>query len=366
MNLRRKQGRNRQNEAKSEESSSANKTNMGQSENEGAEDNLFETPVDNLSEPEDDNDGEIYRAKTTGESIQETPVAAQSNHTDNEQEQEMPTSNQTFDPHDLPRKERDYAMDNSVGEQVIDRVAPPESDNLPPVTNIDGDGTTSGDGMPPKDGDKKGDNNIKNPELRDLDKEEKTKAAKVMAEVLVDAYSNYTPAIFKMVAKTSEKKMDELSMKGEVDFTIRLPMPSGDNISAKEYLDGINNQADQLFEVSEDFKKNIVPPLTRILAKKEMGMTDEQLVAWYLANDLIARGKSAYELKTLMKGNLEYFKAVTLENNGGKKPIMEEMKTENSNSKTTSSKEKSIKDVLNDIDNEVETLDVEDLGQSTE
>ena len=57
MNLRRKQGRNRQNEAKGEESSSANKTNMGQSENEGTEDNLFETPVDNLSEPEDDNDG---------------------------------------------------------------------------------------------------------------------------------------------------------------------------------------------------------------------------------------------------------------------------------------------------------------------
>jgi len=351
----------KENERKYEEQQKQESDNESMEEQ---EQDLYETPIGDIVEPNEEGN-EINQANTqstTTQSHEQDVSFSQSE--DTGVIEDLPTSNQAFDPHNAPRKERDYAMDNSKGEQVIDRVAPPISDNLPPVTGIDGDGYTPQNGANKLD-DKKKANPLKNPETKDLDNAEKLKAAKVLAKTMVDAYEKIIPPIFKLASKTSEKKMSELSMKGDIDFTILLETPDSGKVTAKEYVDGINNQADQLFNISDEFKENIMPPLTRILAKKEMGMTDEQLLAYYVGADLIQKTQAAYQLRGYMKDTLDFFKETTKNRKGDNANIVSESKDQN-NSDTSSKTTSSIKPSMADVLNNVEELEVEDLGSETE
>ena len=109
----------------------------------------------------------------------------------------------------------------------------------------------------------------------------------------------------------NESKLDELIAQGEIDPDIQLPTESG-NIGVKDFAIEYNSSIKDAFEVSEDFKNNVRPPLIRVFKKRGIGMTDEQLLAYYFITDLGTKTAQALMLRKTSKNILDSLKENTM------------------------------------------------------
>jgi hypothetical protein len=149
-----------------------------------------------------------------------------------------------------------------------------------------------------------------NESFSELDGKEKTMGAEMMAEMTLDIYEKGCGWLGKM-PEISESKLDELIAEGEIDPDIQLPTESG-NIGVKDFASEYNSSIKDAFEVSEDFKNNVRPPLIRVFKKRGIGMTDEQLLAYYFVTDLGTKTAQAFMLRKTAKNILDSLKENTL------------------------------------------------------
>lgn len=144
----------------------------------------------------------------------------------------------------------------------------------------------------------------------ELDGKEKTMGAEMMAEMTLDIYEKGCGFLGKL-PEISESKLDELIAEGEIDPDIQLPTESG-NIGVKDFAVEYNSSIKDAFEVSEDFKNNVRPPLIRVFKKRGIGMTDEQLIGYYFITDLGTKFAQALMLRKTTKNILDSLKENTM------------------------------------------------------
>lgn len=149
-----------------------------------------------------------------------------------------------------------------------------------------------------------------NESFSELDGKEKTMGAEMMAEMTLDIYEKGCGFLGKM-PEINENTLDKLILDGEIDPNIQLPTESG-NIGVKDFASEYNNSIKDAFEVSEDFKNNVRPPLIRVFKKRGIGMTDEQLIGYYFVTDLGTKVAQMVMLRKTSKNILDSLRENTL------------------------------------------------------
>jgi hypothetical protein len=134
-----------------------------------------------------------------------------------------------------------------------------------------------------------------NPKFNDLDNKEKTMGAKMMVEMSLDLYAKGCGLLGKL-PEISESKLDRFISEGEIDGNIEIPTENG-NLNIKEFAKEYNDAIKESFEVSDEFREKVREPLERIFKKRGVGLTDEQLVLYYIATDFGTKAVQAFMLK---------------------------------------------------------------------
>ena len=205
-----------------------------------------------------------------------------------------------FSPLDAPVKQRSYTQHKIYADSEVVPDLEEPSFQAPNFSDFD-EATPEEEKEPAK---------PFNEAYSELDGKEKTMGAEMMAEMTLDIYEKGCGFLGKL-PEISESKLDQLISDGEIDPNIELPTESG-NIGVKEFAVEYNSSIKDAFEVSEDFKNNVRPPLIRVFKKRGIGMTDEQLLAYYFVTDLGTKTAQAFMLRKTSKNILDSLKENTI------------------------------------------------------
>jgi len=122
-----------------------------------------------------------------------------------------------------------------------------------------------------------------NPQMTELPPKEKSNAAKQAAAMAINGYE-FLHQLANNGVKVGEKKLSKLTRDGHIDLS--LPVQIGTNIvPMSQWMAVYNEQVGDTFTVSEEFKKEVTPVLERVLEKKGIGATDEQMLIYLVAKD---------------------------------------------------------------------------------
>lgn len=138
-----------------------------------------------------------------------------------------------------------------------------------------------------------------NPGMNELPPHER----KMAAEQLVDLGLSGYEMIFYFVNKSlqiDKKKLKKLVSEGKVDPNTRIPVSNG-YVTVEQFVEEYNEEVADTVGVSNKFKKDIKPPLTRIMEKRGLGATDEQLVVSLLVMHLVQEGTKFAQAMQLKK-----------------------------------------------------------------
>jgi hypothetical protein len=140
--------------------------------------------------------------------------------------------------------------------------------------------------------------------LQDLSPAQKRKSAEKTADAMLGLYCKFVPAPFKQWASFKERKINELSLKKEIDLEMELD----GEMTIKDYIDNTNKQVEAIFEVSEEQKNEIREPLIDVLLEQELALTPTQRLLLAVGGHLTTLGISAFQLAQNNKMALETFK----------------------------------------------------------
>jgi hypothetical protein len=150
-----------------------------------------------------------------------------------------------------------------------------------------------------------------NPSFSELDNKEKAMGAEMMADMTLDIYEKACGWIGK-IPQISESKIDKLIAEGDIDADITLPTQAGE-MPVRDFAKEYNNSIKDAFEVDDEFKEKVRPPLVRVFKKRGIGMTDEQMLGYYFLTDLGAKGAQAFMLRKQANSILDALKENTIE-----------------------------------------------------
>ena len=209
---------------------------------------------------------------------------------------EVEIINDDFSPLDAPVKKRSYTQHKMDDVNAIGDLEEPTFER-PSFADLDEEENSSEPERP------------FNPSYSELDGKEKTMGAEMMADMTLDIYEKGCFYMGK-IPEISESKIDRLVAEGEIDPDIRLETQAG-AIPIKDFALEFNDSIKDAFSVSDEFKEKVRPPLVRVFKKRAIGMTDEQLLAYYFATDLGAKGVQAFMLRKTANGILDALKENT-------------------------------------------------------
>lgn len=191
-------------------------------------------------------------------------------------------------------------------EQVTNRINPNE--DVYKMLNGDGSPVSGGNGSSSNGGG--GGGQAFNPAMNSLPNAEKKMGAEQLAKLLVDGYEQLNHLANRGL-RISDKTVRKLVSEGEIDLSVQIPYDYGKSISAGEFIETVNEQNKDTFTVTKEFKKEITPPLIRILEKRGAGLTDEQYVGFLLGKDVIVKAFIAFQINTSLKETIEVIKQYT-------------------------------------------------------
>lgn len=212
-----------------------------------------------------------------------------------------------YSPFDTPVKQRDYTGHKVENHEPLAPLEEPvfeapSFDQFEEVEEGNDIGSNSGGAKEPE--------RSFNEPFSELSNKEKTLGAEMMVEMALDMYSKGCGLLGKL-PEISESKLDKLIAEGEIHPAITLTTEDGD-LPIKQFAVGYNDAMKSAFEVSDEFKENITPPLIRIFKKRGLAMTDEQLVGYYLITDLGTKGVQAVMLRKTTNDILNQLKQNTI------------------------------------------------------
>jgi hypothetical protein len=218
---------------------------------------------------------------------------------DQEQFIETTIVEDNFSPLDAPVKKRSYTNHVlATDDAVVEDLAEPTFQR-PNFSDFE----------PEEEAGKKEPDRPFNESYSELDNKEKTMGAEMMAEMTLDLYAKGCGWLGK-VPEINEKKLDGLIAEGEIDGNIQIPTESG-NVSVRDFAQEYNSSIKDAFEVSDEFKENVKAPLIRVLKKRGIGMTDEQLLGYYFVKDFGTKVAQVVMLKKTSNNILDSLKENT-------------------------------------------------------
>lgn len=190
--------------------------------------------------------------------------------------------NPMSDPLQEPIQERAYTQHNIRMKQTDMTGDIPEPRFSPPPINLDEPriNTTAPPKTPPP----------VNPEMKDMPKKEKAAAVKNIANTILKTYSWICDMVDKML-QFDEKTLNKYKINGEIDFSIEVPIDykTGRTMAAGGLIKEFNEQSKGTITVTAEWVEEVRPVLERVLEKRGVGMTDEQLLGFLVVQDLIAK-----------------------------------------------------------------------------
>lgn len=148
-----------------------------------------------------------------------------------------------------------------------------------------------------------------NPYVEQLDRKDQKVASSALADAVLDGYSQLNGFGNRLV-QFDPAKIEDLMRKGEIDPNITLPI-NGQNIGILDYVNEYNAQTKDVISVSPEFIDKVRPVLIRVLMKRGIGMTDEQLLAYYFGVDILTKGATIYGLRKQNASLLEALKEMS-------------------------------------------------------
>lgn len=211
----------------------------------------------------------------------------------NEVEQE-----EVFSPFNENVIERDYTRPNVSGqvdttpieEPVL--VAPTFEDLQSAFqSNLDGDNSPTIE----SDGDSQGGwGGSANESMNELDNKEKKQASSAMVDAVLDGYQQVWKFANQQI-KISPKKVNKLVKDGEINPNVSVPVQGG-QLPFLQFVDVYNKELDGILEVDDEFKEKVKPVMQRVFMKRNIGMTDEQLLMYYFGIDIVQKGATMYTI----------------------------------------------------------------------
>ena len=159
-----------------------------------------------------------------------------------------------------------------------------------------------------------------NPKMKELPNKDKTDAAEKVAEMIMGGYKWLNQFADNRLL-FDEKKIAKLQRDGEIDLGVGIPVSPSITMSAGEFIQEYNDQSRGTITVSQEFEEETMPVLTRVLAKRGVGMTDEQYLAYLFGKDALTKVFLMNQSLGVKKEILQQLKEATMLLRGGAAPI---------------------------------------------
>lgn len=151
-----------------------------------------------------------------------------------------------------------------------------------------------------------------NPAMNDLPPKEKQAAGEAAADAIISGYKMLNQLAGKLV-QFNMRKLEEEHAQGKIDLSIQLNI-GGEIITAREYMNAFNAEQSQVFEVTEEFIEEVRPVLIRVLKKRGIGMTDEQLLVYFLIKDAGIKAFMGFQMVRTNNGVISQLREATAAN----------------------------------------------------
>jgi len=204
-----------------------------------------------------------------------------------------------FNPLDEPVEEKPYSIPN-VNTSGINMNIPIEEPKFapPPLNNRKEENV-----KPPK-------AEPINPEMKHLGKKDTDMAAGHMAKLVIQGYE-WMHDLGNKALQFNERKLTKLQADGEINLNAMIDYDYGKKIRAGDFFSEYNAQIKDILTVSQEFKDEVMPILERVLAKRGVGMTDEQMLIFLFGKDIAAKSMIFFQQKTQMNMILASIKEAT-------------------------------------------------------
>ena len=156
--------------------------------------------------------------------------------------------------------------------------------------------------------------------LQDLTPAQKRKSAEKTAEALLSMYCQFVPMPFIKWSTFSEGKIQKMVFENKLDLSMQLE----NNVTVKDYIDGVNEQAQEVFKVSDETREEIKDPLVDVLLEQDLALTPTQRLMLAVGGHLVTMGFSAFQLSQNNKQALETFEKFHIQMNQQKAPVYQE------------------------------------------
>jgi len=149
-----------------------------------------------------------------------------------------------------------------------------------------------------------------NPEMKSIPKKETEFAAKQAAQMIIQGYE-WAHGFANNGLKISERKLNQLQAEGEINLNAMISYEYGKTMRAGEFFQVYNQQVTNVLTVSDEFKEEVTPVLERVLAKRGIGLTDEQYLIYLFGKDIAAKSVLFFQHRATLNHMLETIKAAS-------------------------------------------------------
>jgi hypothetical protein len=163
-------------------------------------------------------------------------------------------------------------------------------------------------------GDGEGGEPFENPTTKGMSDKEKTDAAKNLSKTILKGY-RMAHEVAASACKISESKVQKMLNEGEISIEARLPLGDEGEINLPEFAATVNVQIDEALKYTEGFDEEVEPILTRVLAKKDWGLSDETRLLLAFGQDAAPKAMMVFQIAQTQKMILKGFTQFTQQYN---------------------------------------------------
>lgn len=145
--------------------------------------------------------------------------------------------------------------------------------------------------------------------MNDLSAKDKEQGAEHVANLILSAYeelNNYGNKLLRI----PQSRINKLVKEGQVDLSIPIEH-QGSFVSTGDIIDEFNHQNEDTLKVSKEFKREVKPVLKRVLAKRGVSMTDEQMLMYLFGKDIAVKAVLIFQVKASANAIIEALKVNT-------------------------------------------------------
>jgi len=188
-----------------------------------------------------------------------------------------------------------------------------------------------------------------NPHMSELPNKEKRLASEMMAEQIIEGYSFAWAQFLTPLGQFNKKKIEKAIVEGEISASVTVPISDTEEKPIRNFIEDFNESVAESLKVDQEFKDRVREPLIRVLEKKGLGLTDEQVLGLEVGKDFITKTAIILSIRGDIKEITENFKERTLEMKRSAGPVSSPEVSYDNNEKTSQTADPIIEPVVSPI-----------------